>query len=104
MTPLPPGGTGGRGHRLFHFRPSRADSAFARISQPSLCPLSCLAKLLLWGVFFVLTLAALFLSNVAAAMVFFLFGILASLAMFFFVDGFNLQGMGRRALRVATVR
>ncbi len=40
-------------------------------------------SVLLWGVFFVLTLAALFLSNVAAAMVFLLFGILASLAMLF---------------------
>jgi uncharacterized membrane protein len=38
---------------------------------------------LLWGVFFILTIAALFLSNVAAAMVFLLFGILASLAMLF---------------------
>jgi uncharacterized membrane protein len=38
---------------------------------------------LLWGVFFVLTIAALFLSNVAAAMAFLLFGILASLAMLF---------------------
>jgi uncharacterized membrane protein len=40
-------------------------------------------SILLWGVFFVLTIAALFLSNVAAAMVFLLFGILASLAMLF---------------------
>ena len=40
-------------------------------------------SVLLWGVFFVLTIAALFLSNVAAAMVFLLFGILASLAMLF---------------------
>jgi uncharacterized membrane protein len=40
-------------------------------------------SVLLWGVFFVLTLAALFLSNVAAAMAFLLFGILASLAMLF---------------------
>lgn len=40
-------------------------------------------SVLLWGVFFILTLAALFLSNVAAAMVFLLFGILASLAMLF---------------------
>jgi uncharacterized membrane protein len=38
---------------------------------------------LLWGVFFVLTIAAVFLSNVAAAVAFLLFGILASLAMFF---------------------
>jgi uncharacterized membrane protein len=40
-------------------------------------------SVLLWGVFFVLTIAALFLSNVAAAMLFLLFGILASLAMLF---------------------
>ncbi len=37
----------------------------------------------LWGVFFVFTGAALVLSNIAAAMLFLLFGILASLAMFF---------------------
>lgn len=40
-------------------------------------------SVLLWGVFFVLTVAALFLSNVAAAMLFLLFGILVSLAMLF---------------------
>ena len=40
-------------------------------------------SLLLWAVFFVLTIAALFLSNVAAAMFFLVFGILASLAMLF---------------------
>jgi uncharacterized membrane protein len=37
----------------------------------------------LWGVFLVLSVLALVLSNVAAAVVFLLFGILASLAMFF---------------------
>ena len=40
-------------------------------------------SLLLWAVFLALTIVALFLSNVAAAMFFLLFGILASLAMFF---------------------
>jgi len=40
-------------------------------------------SILIWAVFFVLTVIALFLSNVAAAMVFLLFGILASLAMLF---------------------
>ncbi len=40
-------------------------------------------SILLWGVFFVLTTAALLLSNVAFAMLFLLFGILASLAMLF---------------------
>ncbi len=40
-------------------------------------------SILLWGVFFLLTFVALLLSNLAAAMLFLLFGILASLAMFF---------------------
>jgi uncharacterized membrane protein len=40
-------------------------------------------SILLWGVFFILSGAALFLSNVAAAIVFLLFGILVSLAMLF---------------------
>ena len=40
-------------------------------------------SILLWTVFFVLTIVALFLSNVAAAIVFLLVGILASLAMLF---------------------
>ena len=40
-------------------------------------------SILLCGVFFVLTIAALFLSNVAAAMLFLLFGLLISLAMLF---------------------
>jgi uncharacterized membrane protein len=40
-------------------------------------------SILLWGVFFILTITALFLSNVAAAIVFLLFGILVSLAMLF---------------------
>jgi len=40
-------------------------------------------SVLLWGVFFILTLVALLLSNVAAAMYFLLFGILVSLAMLF---------------------
>jgi uncharacterized membrane protein len=40
-------------------------------------------SVLLWGTYFVLSVAALFLSNVAAAMSLLLFGILASLAMLF---------------------
>jgi uncharacterized membrane protein len=40
-------------------------------------------SVLLWGVFFALTITALLLSNVAAAMAFLIFGILASLAMLF---------------------
>jgi uncharacterized membrane protein len=40
-------------------------------------------SILVWAVFFILTIAALFLSNIAAAMVFLLAGIMASLAMLF---------------------
>ena len=40
-------------------------------------------SVLVWAVFLVLTLVAVFLSDFAAAVVFLLFGILASLAMFF---------------------
>ncbi len=40
-------------------------------------------SILLWGVFFVLTSGALLLSNVTAAMLLLLFGILSSLAMLF---------------------
>jgi uncharacterized membrane protein len=40
-------------------------------------------SVLLWGAFCLLTIASLLLSNVTAAMAFLLFGIVASLAMFF---------------------
>jgi uncharacterized membrane protein len=40
-------------------------------------------SVLLWGAFCLLTIVSLFLSNVTAAMMFLLFGIIASLAMFF---------------------
>jgi len=83
MTPLPP-----------------AERAVAAVSYLTLAPAAVILFLpafrsnrfvrfhawqsvLIWGVFFVLTTVALFLSNVAAAMWFLLFGILASLAMLF---------------------
>jgi len=40
-------------------------------------------SILLWAVFLILTVIALFLSNIAAAMIFLLLGVLGSLAMFF---------------------
>lgn len=40
-------------------------------------------SVLLWTAFFILTVSALFFSNIAAAMIFLLLGILASLAMLF---------------------
>lgn len=40
-------------------------------------------SIFIWAVFLILTVFAIFLSNIAAAMLFLLFGILASLAMLF---------------------
>jgi uncharacterized membrane protein len=40
-------------------------------------------SILLWSIFLALSVAALFLSNIGAAMYFLLFGVLASFAMFF---------------------
>src|SRR5260370_40050415 len=48
-------------------------------------------SIFLWGVFLVLTIAALFLSNAAAAMVFLLFGLLVSLAMLFLLMVLSLK-------------
>jgi uncharacterized membrane protein len=65
----------------------------------------------LWGIFLVLTMASLALSNMAAAIVFLLFGILASLAMFFLWavlsfkawqgERFELPVFGRLAARLS---
>ena len=54
--------------------------------------------------FLVLTGIALLLSNVAAAMLFLLFGILASLAMLFLWIVLSHQSVGGRAFRIAAVR
>lgn len=68
-------------------------------------------SVLLWGVFFVLTVIAVFLSNITAAVVFLLMGTLASLAMFFLWvvlslkawrgEQFELPVFGILALRLA---
>ena len=68
-------------------------------------------SILLWGVFFVRTVIALFLSNIAAAMIFLLIGIVASLGMLFLWvvlslkawrgEQFELPVFGMLALRLA---
>lgn len=68
-------------------------------------------SVLLWGVFFVLTVIAVFLSNITAAVFFLLMGTLASLAMFFLWvvlslkawrgEQFELPVFGMLALRLA---
>jgi uncharacterized membrane protein len=56
-------------------------------------------SVLLWAAFCLFTIGSLFLSNVTAAMVFLLFGILASLAMFFLWFVLPLFGLLAERLR-----
>jgi uncharacterized membrane protein len=88
----------GCGHAMMPIPP--ADRALAALAYLTLVPAAVLLLLpgyrhntfvrfhawqsvLLWGAFCLLTIVSLFLSNVTAAMAFLLFGIIASLAMFF---------------------
>ena len=76
--------TRGRGGRLSPFGSCRECSCFCRHFAITALSAFMPGKVFCFGEsFFVLTIAALFLSNVAAAMVFLLFGILISLAMLF---------------------
>ena len=83
MTPLPPADRAIAAIAYFTFVPAVLILLLPAYRSHRFVRFHAWQSVLLWGVFFVLTLAALFLSNVAAAMVFLLFGILASLAMFF---------------------
>lgn len=69
--------------RSFPFLPVAVVLFLAKIGNSRFVRFHAWQSILLWGVFFFLTIAALVLSNLAAAMLFLLFGILASLAMFF---------------------
>ena len=83
MTPLPPAERAAAAVAYSTFVPAAAILFLPAFRKSRFVRFHAWQSVLLWGVFFVLTLAALFLSNVAAAMVFLLFGILASLAMLF---------------------
>jgi len=83
MTPLPPADRAIAAISYFTFVPAAVILFLPAYRSHRFVRFHAWQSVLLWGVFFVLTIAALFLSNVAAAMVFLLFGILASLAMFF---------------------
>jgi uncharacterized membrane protein len=83
MTPLPPADRAIAAIAYFTFVPAALILFLPAYRSHRFVRFHAWQSVLLWGVFFVLTIAALFLSNVAAAMVFLLFGILASLAMFF---------------------
>jgi uncharacterized membrane protein len=83
MTPLPPADRAVAAVAYLTFVPAAVLLVLPAFRKHRFVRFHAWQSVLLWGVFFVLTIAALLLSNVAAAMLFLLFGILASLAMLF---------------------
>jgi uncharacterized membrane protein len=83
MTPLPPAERAAAAVAYLTFVPAIVILFLAAFRNSRFVRFHAWQSILLWGVFLVLTILALFVSNVAAAMVFLLFGILASLAMLF---------------------
>jgi uncharacterized membrane protein len=83
MTPIPAAERAAAAVAYFTFVAGAAILLLPRFRKNRFVRFHAWQSILLWGVFFVSTLVALLLSNVAAAMLFLLFGILASLAMFF---------------------
>ena len=83
MTPLPPAERAAAAVAYFTFVPAAVLLFLPAHRNHRFVRFHAWQSVLLWGVFFVLTILALLLSNVAAAMAFLLFGILASLAMLF---------------------
>jgi len=83
MTPLPAVERAAAAVAYFTFVPATVILFLPAFRKNRFVRFHAWQSVLLWGVFFILTVAALFLSNVAAAMLFLLFGILASLAMLF---------------------
>ena len=83
MTPIPPAERAAAAVAYLTFVPAAVILFLPAFRNNRFVRFHAWQSVLLWGVFFILTIAALFLSNVAAAMVFLLFGILASLAMLF---------------------
>ena len=83
MTPIPPAERAAAAVAYLTFVPAAVLLLLSVYRNNRFVRFHAWQSVLLWGVFFVLTIVALFLSNVTAAMLFLLFGILASLAMLF---------------------
>ena len=83
MTPLPPVDRAAAAIAYLTFVPAAVILFLPAFRKSRFVRFHAWQSILLWAVFFVLTVVALLLSNVAAAMAFLLFGILASLAMLF---------------------
>jgi uncharacterized membrane protein len=85
MNPLPPADRGVAALAYFTFVPAAALLLLPAFRSHRFVRFHAWQSLIIWGVFFVLTIVGIFLSNVAAAMVFLLFGILSALAMLFLI-------------------
>jgi len=83
MTPLPPADRAAAAAAYLTLVPAAVILFLPAFRKSRFVRFHAWQSILLWAVFFVLTVVALLLSNVAAAMAFLLFGILASLAMLF---------------------
>jgi uncharacterized membrane protein len=83
MTPLPPADRAAAAAAYLTFVPAAVLLFLPAFRKHRFVRFHAWQSVLLWGVFFVLTIAALLLSNVASAILLLLFGILASLAMLF---------------------
>jgi len=83
MRPLPPADRGAAALAYFTLIPAVVLLFLPAFRTHRFVRFHAWQSILIWAVFFVLTVFAVFMSNVAAAMVFLLAGVLASLAMLF---------------------
>ncbi len=83
MRPLPPGDRLAAAFAYFTFVPAAAFLLLPAFRTHRFVRFHAWQSLLIWAVFLVLSVVAVILSNIAAAMVFLLFGVLALLAMVF---------------------
>ena len=110
MRPLPPADRAAAAFAYLTFIPAAVLLFLPAFRSHRFVRFHAWQSVMIWGVFFVLTILALLLSNVAAAMVFLLFGILISLAMLFLWivlsikawqgERFELPGFGPLAARM----
>jgi len=83
MHPLPPADRAAAAFAYFTLVPAAVLLTLPAFRSHRFVRFHAWQSVLIWAVFFVLTIMAIFLSNFAAAMVFLLAGILAALAMLF---------------------
>ena len=83
MRPLPPADRAAAAFAYFTFFPAAVMLVLPAFRTHRFVRFHAWQSVMIWAVFFVLTILAIYFSNFAAAMVFLLAGILAALAMLF---------------------